>query len=162
MASRSKLFYHFVWSTKYRRHTITEEIRAPLYAAIVKKVTDFGAYVHALDGTEDHVHLVVEVPPVHAPAAFIGAVKGYSAHSVNEIPRDEADTRNGYPFGWQNEYTVESVSESALPAVIRYVERQREHHAIGSVHPAVDSIPVGRITSRTPRDGDTPKPPTAI
>ena len=31
-------------------------------------------------------------------------------------------------FGWQDGFGVFSVSKSNVPAVIRYIENQREHH----------------------------------
>jgi putative transposase len=32
-------------------------------------------------------------------------------------------------FGWQDGYGVFSVSKSAVPSVVRYIENQREHHS---------------------------------
>lgn len=119
-----KLFYHFVWSTKYRKLTITDLLKPHLYASIVAKAADLHAIIHAVNGMEEHVHLVAELPPTLAPATFIGKVKGYSSHSANLLKHVPLRER----FRWQTEYSVHTVSERALPIVIRYVQNQQLHH----------------------------------
>ncbi|HVK85602.1 MAG TPA: IS200/IS605 family transposase [Kofleriaceae bacterium] len=124
-----KLYFHFVWATKYRNETITAALRAPLYEAITAKASELKAHVHALNGMSEHVHLVVELPPVSAPSEFIGAVKGFSSHSVNRQTRILMPTT----FKWQTEYSVFTFSESELPIIVNYVERQQQHHATGTL-----------------------------
>ncbi len=58
-----RLFYHFVWATKDRLPLITESNRDPLYAAIAAKVKELKGTTYALNGMDDHVHLVATVPP---------------------------------------------------------------------------------------------------
>jgi len=78
-----RLFYHFVWGTKNREPLIAPEWARALHGAIAAKATRLGAFVHAVGGTEDHVHLVASVPPKVALSTFIGQVKGYSSRFVN-------------------------------------------------------------------------------
>lgn len=102
---------------------ITPEVAQRLYRAIVAKAVALGGVVHAVGGAEDHVHLVVSVPPKIALARFIGEVKGCSSHFVNhELQLD------GH-VGWQEEYGVVSLREQDLPRVVRYVHNQQQHHA---------------------------------
>jgi putative transposase len=122
---RLKLFYHFVWATKYRRPMISPGIRDALYGAIVQKAVALGGVVHAINGMDEHVHLVVEAPASRAISSFIGQIKGASSHSIQRHP---SVALNG-SFEWQTEYSVDTVSERALPDVIRYVENQQRHHA---------------------------------
>ena len=131
---RVKLFYHIDWSTKHRVPSITDDLRDPLYASIIKKVADLGGYVLALDGWYEHVHLVVRAPVSIALSEFIGQVKGYSSHSVNLLKHISLPCR----FRWQAEYSVESISEKDLPRVIRYVESQRAHHSKGNLNRPID------------------------
>ena len=37
-----------------------------------------------MDGTEAHVHLAVTIPPTVLPSEFVGRLKGYSSHTVND------------------------------------------------------------------------------
>ena len=117
----TRLFYHFIWSTKDRLPLITDENRTAIYSAIRAKVTALGGITHALNGMDDQIHLVVTVPPKIALADFIGLVKGNSSHLVTKL--------SDQPFKWQNEYGLLSVSESHLPSVVKYVVEQQKHHS---------------------------------
>jgi putative transposase len=77
-------------------------------------------------GTDNHVHLVVSVPPKVALSVFIGQVKGNSSHWVNH------ELRLDYRFTWQAEYGVVSFGGKQLDMVVRYVRNQRKHHAEGT------------------------------
>jgi putative transposase len=80
-----KLHYHFVWDTKNRLPLIDSIVGPELYRAIAAKAQALGGFVHAIGGMEDHAHLAVSIPPKHAPAKFIGDVKGNSSHYVNHV-----------------------------------------------------------------------------
>jgi putative transposase len=92
-----RLFYHIVWSTKNRLPLITQENCTPIYASIKAKVKELGGITHALNGSNNHIHLVVTLPPKIALANFIGQVKGCSSHLASRW--------NGRyePFAWQRE-----------------------------------------------------------
>ena len=122
-----RLFYHFVWTTRDREPLIAPWIKQPLYRAIAAKVIELGGQVHAIGGTDDHIHLVVSVPPKIALSTFIGQVKGSSSHFVNH------ELRPGQPFAWQSEYGVLSFGERSLSRVVRYVHLQAQHHKQGTL-----------------------------
>lgn len=78
-----RLFYHFVWGARNREPLIAPEWQDSLHAVIAAKASDLCGIVHAVRGTEDHIHLIVSVPPKLALSVFIGQVKGNSSHFVN-------------------------------------------------------------------------------
>ena len=102
---------------------LVAEVEATAHRVIRLKAQAEGALVHAVGGTEDHVHLVVSVPPRVPPAAFIGKVKGATSYHLRRMQNPVSG------FAWQNEYGVVSISERDLSTVIRYVESQKERHA---------------------------------
>jgi REP-associated tyrosine transposase len=118
-----RLFYHFVWTTKNRLPLITPDNQEPIYGSIRAKTQELNGIVHALNSMPDHVHLLVTIPPTIALAEFMRQVKGSSSHLASHLPSAQD------PFAWQSEYGVLSISESHLPAVVRYVECQQQHHA---------------------------------
>ncbi len=122
-----KLYYHFVWGTKNRLPLIDSVLEPELYRAIVAKA-------QAMGGVEDHVHLGVSIPPKLAPAKFIGDVKGNSSHYVNRVIKPD------FEFYWQDEYGVLSFGERNLPSVVRYIHNQKQHHADGTLIPAMERI----------------------
>jgi putative transposase len=117
-----RLFYHFVWGTKYGEPLIVQDFQEALYKAIAAKVISLEGIAHAVGGISDHVHLVVSVPPKIALATFIGQVKGNASHFVNH------EIGPGYLFGWQDEYGVLSFGERHLSWVVGYTLNQAQHH----------------------------------
>ena len=125
----TRLFYHFVWTTKDRQPLITETNRDPILKAIAAKVVQLKGICHAVNAVSDHVHLVATVPPSMALGLFIGQVKGVSSHLASRLSEKGVIQT----FAWQSEYGVMTVSESHLPRVVRYVLEQAEHHGTGNL-----------------------------
>ncbi len=113
---------------------IESDFEADLYRVISAKAQDFGSIVHAIGGTQDHIHLAVSVPPKVSLAEFIGAVKGNSSHFVNHV------VQPGFQFNWQREYGVFSFGEKNLPLIVKYIHNQKQHHADGSIIEAMKHI----------------------
>ena len=115
-----RLFYHFVWGTKNREPLLRADLQDHVFPYLMSKGKDLGALMLALNGLEDHVHVVAAVPPRVAPAEFVKRLKGASSRFVTR--------QFDLPFGWQEGYGVYSVSEPDVRKVIDYVVAQREHH----------------------------------
>ncbi len=129
-----RLFYHFVWGTKNGEPLIEIKWENSLHNVIVAKATKLGALVHAAGGTDNHVHLVVSVPPKIALSTFIGQVKGNSSHFVNH------ELNIDVYFSWQAEYGVVSFGGKRLDMVVQYVKNQRKHHADGTVIAMMEQV----------------------
>ena len=117
-----RLFYHFVWSTKNRQPLIDLAWEKELYGYLWGKATALECIPHAINGMPDHLHVVLSIPPRLAVAVIVGQLKGASSHRINE-------QFLAGEFAWQEEYSVFSLSESALNKVVGYVNKQKQHHA---------------------------------
>ncbi len=122
-----QLYYHIVTSTKNRVPLITEQVEPFLYQYVREKAMNLGASVYALNGVDDHIHLVVSIPPKIAVATFIGQVKAVASTRYNKVNPQQS------PFFWQSEYGVFSFDRRRLPNYVEYVEKQKDHHRQGSV-----------------------------
>jgi putative transposase len=127
-----QLFYHAVWATRNRERLLVPEAEPLAHRLIREKAVALGGVVHALNGMEDHVHLVVSIPPKLAPAFFIGQVKGASSNRLGQSRRLDC------PFSWQDEYAVFSLDAKRLPYHVAYVDNQKLHHARDTVLPALE------------------------
>lgn len=116
---------HIVFSTKDRRSTISPELRPRLWAYATGVCQNVGIAVHAIGGTADHIHLLIQVPPATAVAKAVLTIKSNSSRWARE---------QGYKFAWQDGYGAFSVSNSVMPAVARYVENQEAHHKKMNFH----------------------------
>ncbi|MBX3066008.1 MAG: IS200/IS605 family transposase [Anaerolineae bacterium] len=128
----TRLFYHFVWTTKKRLPFITQHNRTAIYDAIRGKVEGLGGMVLAINGMDEHVHLVAHMPAKYSVVEFMRQIKGVSSHVASHFANDYE------PFAWQEEYGAHTVSESHLPQVIKYVELQQEHHTLKTLNPRLE------------------------
>jgi REP element-mobilizing transposase RayT len=120
------VYYHFVWATKRRNPLITPEVERVLHGYIRRRCTEMGVVVYALNGVEDHVHMVCSIPPTLALANVIEIVKGASSHFINCLPDSDAS------LYWQPGYAVLTFSRNGLSSVVDYVQNQKQHHAVGT------------------------------
>jgi putative transposase len=110
---------HVVFSTKDRRKTIPAEFQSKLWAYSAGICKNQGIFVHAIGGIEDHVHFLIQLPPVMALAKAVLAIKSNSSRWAND---------GGRKLTWQQGYAAFSVSASNAPAVVRYIQNQEAHH----------------------------------
>lgn len=127
-----RVFCHFVWSTKHRQPLLTPQVEAFAHDVMRSKAIQVEATVFALNGTENHVHLVVAVPRRFAIPEFIRQVKGVSSYRINQAKISPVR------FRWQTEYGAFSFDEKRLPNYVRYVEQQKQHHAAQRLIPILE------------------------
>lgn len=145
-----RLFYHFTWSTKQRDSLISIDFENSLHNVIAAKASALGGIVHAVGGTENHVHLAVSVPPSISLSEFIGQVKGNSSHFVNhEIKPD-------YTFAWQSEYGVVSFGGKQLDIVVKYIKNQHKHHQENSIMTFLERNEIDLPTDRDTQTQSSP------
>jgi putative transposase len=126
----SEIHLHLIWHTRESRPLMDVNIEVALHRWLRNRIARFsGVFLHALNGTDNHIHLAVTVPPTLLVSDFVGDLKGSSSHAINQEFH-----RNGEHFAWQGGYGVVSFGTRDNPWVIAYIERQKEHHAAGSVH----------------------------
>lgn len=118
--SVSWLFFHLVWATRSRHPTIARSLDPSLERALSKLASAQGASMHAYGAYDDHVHVLVQLPPELGLSVLVNHIKGASSNAFG---------RSG--IRWQAGYWAESVSRSALAPCSRYVSDQRRRHAAG-------------------------------
>jgi REP element-mobilizing transposase RayT len=124
------VYVHAAWSTWDRLPLLVDEVERRVHRAISAKCAEMGAEVVALGGVEDHIHLLIKLPPTIALSRLIGEIKGASSHLANH----DARTQDHF-FKWQGAFGADSISPSALSAVSAYIANQKRHHREQSIIP---------------------------
>jgi putative transposase len=120
--SYSSLYYHIVFSTKHREPWIRQDIEQQVWSFLGGIADRYGMTPLRIGGLEDHLHVVVAIPPTLTVSRAVQMIKGGSSRWIRTtFPDLDA-------FGWQDGYGAFTVSKSQLPATITYVEQQRERH----------------------------------
>lgn len=114
---------HAVFSTRERTPFFASpEARTGMHALLASVSNRLDCPVLAVDGTDDHVHILFSLSRKMAPMDWVKELKRVSALEWKTNPNHPQD------FAWQNGYGMFSVSASQLDAVQRYIADQEEHH----------------------------------
>jgi len=126
----TQLYVHIVWATWDRQPLLSGEREGIVYACIQAECGNLGAEMIAIGGMED---VLARIPAALSVAALVKQIKGSSSHLVNHT-----GVPNG-AFKWQGAYGAFTVSKGAVPKVVDYVIRQKQHHSEGSVHASFEA-----------------------
>ena len=78
-----------------------------------------GFQIMKAGGIEDHIHLLIELPPDMTVSKAVQVIKANSSHWMKQHEKT---------FAWQRGFAAFSVSESMKMRTISYIADQREHH----------------------------------
>jgi REP element-mobilizing transposase RayT len=118
------LYYHVIFSTKRRERWITQDIEQRVWAYLGGIACQNNLKPLLIGGVDDHVHMLLSMPPSISVSEAIKRIKGGSSGWVK-------DNFHGLKrFGWQDGYGAFTVSKTQIPEVDEYIRNQREHHRL--------------------------------
>jgi len=120
--SYSSLLVHVIFSTKGRARSLDPSIRPDLFAYMGGIVREMRGAARLINGTEDHVHMLLSLPADIAVAECLRVVKTNSSRWIHET---FARYRS---FAWQMGYGAFTVSVSNEKQVFKYIQDQERHH----------------------------------
>lgn len=112
------LWFHLVWSTKHREPLIKNEWKWDLYTHIREfcKIKEY--HLDFINGTEDHVHLLISPKPTFALSDIVRDIKRDNYYWINE------QGLSVQHFSWQYGYGGFTVSNSMLEKVRNYIKNR--------------------------------------
>ena len=115
-------YAHCIFSTKQRRRLITPELAPRLWSHMGGIARKNKMKALAVGGTDNHVHILLSLPPTLPTSKGVRLVKAGASKWVHDTFRNLGD------FAWQEGYGCFSVSPSRLYATVRYIAHQEKHH----------------------------------
>jgi putative transposase len=121
-----QLQYHIVWGTKYRRKVLKHYVRTELVKAIYKilrRHPDW--YLYQINTGDDHVHIRIEISPVHSLAAVVQEIKSNTSKELRSKFKfiNEIYDHSGI---WGVGYFVSSIGLNE-DQIRRYIEKQNNY-----------------------------------
>jgi REP element-mobilizing transposase RayT len=120
MHTYASIHVHVIFATWNRHCLIAESFRPAAHAYLGGAARNLGLSDIHVGGVADHLHFVARFDPARPVSTVIGQLKQSSSVWI----RDHHEPR----FRWQRGFGAFSVSLRRLPAVVRYIEHQDEHH----------------------------------
>lgn len=119
----TQIYIHIVFTVEGRQNLIRKEYKEELHKYITGIVKNKGQKVIAIDGTSDHVHILIGVKPNIALSDLVRDVKANSSKFISD--KKWVMGR----FNWQEGFGAFSYSHSQLDTVANYIKNQEEHHS---------------------------------
>lgn len=118
----SQIYIHLVFSVRNKESSISDRWKNELYKYITAIVKNSGQNLIAINGTSNHVHILMRMRPTCCLSDLVRDIK----KSTNSFIREQKFTRCN--FYWQEGFGAFSCSSSSVDNVIRYIQNQEEHH----------------------------------
>ena len=118
----TKILVHVIYSTKHRVDLIPPELEADLYSYTGGICRGMECTLMAMNGTANHVHLLVGLNKNAALSDLMLNVKRDSSKWIKDRSLALRD------FGWQDGYFGFSIGESGVDGVRAYIASQKAHH----------------------------------
>ena len=122
----SQISIQVVFAVKGRENILRKEIRQDVFKYINGIVTGLGQTPLAINGWQDHVHVLFGMEPSASISNLTGAIKANSSKWINDNKLIKGK------FHWQDGYGAFSYSRSQRDTVINYIMNQETHHAKSS------------------------------
>jgi putative transposase len=117
--------YHVVFIAKCRRKTLYEQLR-PHLGEVFKKLGSYKeSRVEEGHLMQDHVHMLISIPPKYAVSQVVGYIKGKSAIHLARVYGERKRNFTGQHF-WARGYFVSTVGrdEEMIREYIRHQEEE--------------------------------------
>ena len=117
--------YHIVFTPKYRRKVIYNQIRSDI-GEILRRLCEYKG-IEIIEGRlmPDHVHVLLAIPPKHSVASVMGYLKGKSSLMIFDR---HASLK--YKFGnrkfWTEGHCVSTVGLNEA-TIAKYIREQESH-----------------------------------
>jgi REP element-mobilizing transposase RayT len=122
----TKLYVHCVFTPKGKNSMLTDSIREEVHKYIYGIIKEKKCFPVAINGTKDHIHILVGFPPTITISDLIRDIKRSSALFINE------KLKSYIRFSWQEGYGAFTVGYRELDHVYKYILNQEKHHSNNS------------------------------
>lgn len=122
--SAFKLYYHIIFTVKYRKKCITAPMLKRMEAVFADVLQKWRCRLVEFNGP-DHVHLLIEAHPALDLSRLIGNLKTVSARRIRAEFEEHLKQFFWKPYFWNKAYAVITVGGRAnLETLLKYIQDQ--------------------------------------
>lgn len=114
--------YHVIFTPKYRRKVLTDEISERLKELIIEKQGEYKYQIIEMEIMSDHVHLLIQCSPRIGIYTLVNHIKGYTS---NVLRKEFPKLKSRIPTLWTRSKFISSVGTVSLEVVKKYIEDQK-------------------------------------
>jgi len=118
----SQIYLHTVFTVKGRENLLPKKIRQQLFTYIIGIMKSRNQTTIAINGVEDHIHMLFRLRPNQRISDLMKEVKAGSSRFINQQQLIKGK------FAWQEGYGAFSCGRKDVESVSKYIHDQEEHH----------------------------------
>jgi REP element-mobilizing transposase RayT len=118
----TQIHIQIIFAVQYRAAKIDQIWKNELYKYISGIVLAQKHKLIIINGTSDHVHILIGYRPHQSLSDLVQDIKGSSSKWISD------KKLTAIKFNWQKGYAAFSYSQSHLTKVINYIKNQEQHH----------------------------------
>jgi putative transposase len=118
----TQIYVQVIFAIKGRQNLLRRENREELHKYITGIVRNNKQKLIRINSVQDHVHILLGIKPDIALSDLVRDIKANSSRFINE----KRWVRGR--FNWQEGFGAFSYSHSHLDRVMKYIDKQDEHH----------------------------------
>ena len=118
------LKFHLVVVTKYRRKCITKEMMDDLKDITNNFLLNKGGSVLEMNGEEDHIHILFEIPPHVELASMVCSLKTVTSRLIRKKYSEYLKKFYWEPVFWSRSYCILSTGGATIDTIRKYIESQ--------------------------------------
>lgn len=116
------VYCHLIITTKGAQKTLKEKYSNQLYQTIANIIEGKHSYAWQINGMEEHIHILCDLPISESAEDFVTAIKTLSSKWIKESEKFPDFTE------WQAGYMMFTVSKNCINDEIEYIKNQKDHH----------------------------------
>jgi REP element-mobilizing transposase RayT len=118
----TQLYTHYVFAVQNRLSLINEKWQTELYKYMNGIIEQQGHKPYIINGMPDHIHALVSMHPNQSPSDLMYNIKRSTSLWINEQRLVKGK------FSWQEGFGGFSYGKSQIPAIVKYIKNQQQHH----------------------------------
>jgi len=118
----SQLLVHLIFAVQGRQNLISNSWKEELFKYITGIVTNKKQRLLCINGTGDHIHILIGLRPDIAVSDLVRDIKSNSTNFINTRKFARGN------FNWQTGYGAFTYSNSQIDRVVKYILNQEKHH----------------------------------
>ena len=118
----TQLYIQVVFAVKGRLNQLKKENKEELHKYIAGIIRNNNQKLLRINSVSDHIHILIGLKPDMALSDLVRDIKANSSRFISEKKWVKGK------FNWQEGFGAFSYSHSHMDRVIKYIDRQEEHH----------------------------------
>jgi putative transposase len=118
----TQLYTHIVFAVGGKKSFLNQNSEAEIYEFISNLAAKLGHELLIVNGTTDHIHLLVKLNPARAISDLVRDIKKQSSYFINH------KLTTNKKFNWEKGFRAFTHTRSQVSSLYKFIEKQKEYH----------------------------------